>query len=37
MTCDADRFRVTVVVRAFEGEACAFTRTWTYEFARDLV
>ena len=24
MTCDAERFHVTVVVRAFEGEACAF-------------
>ncbi len=37
MTCDADRFLVTVVVRAFEGEACAFARTWTYTFPRDLV
>lgn len=37
MTCDADRFLVTVVVRAFEGEACAFAQTWTYTFPRDLV
>jgi hypothetical protein len=37
MTCDADRFSVTVVVRAFEGEACAFAQTWTYTFPRDLV
>ena len=28
---------VTVVVRAFEGEACAFARTWTYTFPRELV
>ncbi len=37
MTCDADRFLVTVVVRAFEGGACAFAQTWTYTFPRDLV
>jgi uncharacterized protein len=37
MTCDADRFHVTVVVHAFEGEACAFADTWTYTFPRELV
>ena len=37
MTCDADRFLVTVVVRAFEGEASVFAQTWTYTFPRDLV
>jgi predicted acyl esterase len=37
MTCDTDRFLVTVVVRAFEGDACAFAETWTYAFPRDLV
>ena len=37
MTCDAERFLVTVVVRAFEGDACAFAQTWTYTFPRDLV
>jgi hypothetical protein len=26
-----------VVVRAFEGGACAFAHTWTYTFPRDLV
>jgi len=37
MTCDAGAFHVTVVVRAFEGEACGFARTWTYTFPRELV
>ena len=37
MTCDAERFHVTVVVHAYEGEACAFAKTWTYTFPRDLV
>jgi uncharacterized protein len=37
MTCDAERFRVTVVVQAYEGEACAFAKTWTYAFPRELV
>jgi hypothetical protein len=37
MTCDAETFHVSVVVRAYEGEACAFTKTWTYAFPRDLV
>jgi uncharacterized protein len=37
MTCDAERFHVTVTARAFEGEACAFAKTWTYTFPRDLV
>jgi hypothetical protein len=37
MTCDAETFHVTVVVRAYEGEACAFAKTWTYAFPRDLV
>jgi hypothetical protein len=26
-----------VVVRAYEGEACAFAKTFTYAFPRDLV
>jgi uncharacterized protein len=37
MTCDAETFHVTVVVRAYEGEACAFAKTFTYAFPRDLV
>jgi hypothetical protein len=37
MTCDAETFHVTVVVRAYEGEACAFAQTYTYAFPRDLV
>ena len=37
MTCDAERFHVTVVVHAYEGEACAFAKTWTYAFPRELV
>ncbi|HEY2788504.1 MAG TPA: CocE/NonD family hydrolase [Gaiellales bacterium] len=37
MTCDAERFHVTVVVHAYEGEACAFAKTWTFTFPRDLV
>jgi putative CocE/NonD family hydrolase len=37
MTCDAERFHVTVTARAYEGEACAFAKTWTYTVARDLV
>jgi hypothetical protein len=37
MTCDAERFRVTVVVHAYEGEACVFAKTWTYAFPRELV
>jgi uncharacterized protein len=37
MTCDAERFHVTVTARAYEGEACAFAKTWTFAFPRDLV
>ena len=37
MTCDAETFHVTVVVHAFEGEACAFANTWAYAFPRELV
>ena len=37
MTCDAGHFHVTVTQRAFEGEACAFAKTWTFTFPRDLV
>jgi hypothetical protein len=37
MTCDAERFHVTVTARAYEGEACAFAKTWTFTFPRDLV
>jgi hypothetical protein len=37
MTCDAERFYVTVAARAYEGEACAFARTWTFTIPRDLV
>jgi len=37
MTCDAERFHVTVTARAYEGEACAFARTWTFSIPRDLV
>ena len=37
MTCDAETFHVTVVVHAFEGEACAFANTWMYTFPRELV
>jgi uncharacterized protein len=37
MTCNADRFLVNVVVRAFENGACAFAETWAFTFPRDLV
>ena len=37
ITCDAGHFHDTVTQRAFEGEACAFAKTWTFTFPRDLV
>jgi hypothetical protein len=37
MTADADVFRVTNVLDAFEGETRIFTKAWTFSAPRDLV
>jgi putative CocE/NonD family hydrolase len=37
MSCDAESFRVTTVLHAYDGDACVFARTWDAAIPRDLV
>jgi hypothetical protein len=37
LACDAQQFRVTNMLEAFEGPACVFARTWHFTVPRDLV